>query len=505
MHDIRSKLHPTLDEFEVLAETSNIIAISTEITTDLDTPVSTYYKLVGDNKGFILESVDTTHQQFGRYSFIGADPFVRLQIFKNRLMINENDLMKCIDGNPVDTINKYISSFIPSQLIDELPLANGGLVGYFNFEIAATFDRVRGVDIGEDELLGEFMMCRTMIIFDALKNSAHVICLAKVSDSDEADDVYETTVHRMESIRDKFLSAIPRKDSSAQKRKEKVDFMKRYAHAPEGVIDAIRKAKEYIYAGDIFQVVPSFRFTEKITKPAFHFYRRLRQVNPSPYMFYLNFGNTKLVGASPERLIKVSDGMVYTYPIAGTRRRGKNEAEDIALADDLKNDEKECAEHSMLVDLARNDIGRVSEPGTVHVTKFRSIEKFSHVIHMVSEVVGKLKDGLTPMDVFKFAFPAGTVSGAPKLRAMEIINELEPVRRGSYAGSVGYIDFCGNMDVCITLRTMRIENDENAYIQSGAGIVADSIPEHEYQEFLQKSKALFEVVEEVENDVVAFN
>ena len=221
-------------------------------------------------------------------------------------------------------------------------------------------------------------------------------------------------------------------------------------------------------------------------------------------MFYFNFGSVKLVGASPEMLVKVAGDTVYTYPIAGTRRRGRDAAEDAALAKDLKGDTKECAEHSMLVDLARNDIGRISEPGTVCVTKLRQIEYFSHVMHMVSEVVGKLKKGYTPMDVLRATFPAGTVSGAPKLRAMEIINELEPVKRNSYSGTVGYMDFCGNMDMCITLRTMRIENDDTAVIQSGAGIVADSVPEKEYQEILQKSKALFEVVEEVENDVVAF-
>lgn len=221
-------------------------------------------------------------------------------------------------------------------------------------------------------------------------------------------------------------------------------------------------------------------------------------------MFYLNFGRIKLVGASPERLVKVSGDKVFTYPIAGSRRRGSNDEEDLKLAADLSSDEKECAEHSMLVDLARNDIGRISLPGTVKVTKLRAIEKFSHVIHMVSEVVGTLRPEYSPMDVLKASFPAGTVSGAPKLRAMEIVNELEPVSRETYAGCVGYLDFCGNMDVCITLRTMRIEDDSKAFIQSGAGIVADSVLENEYKEFLQKSKALFEVVEELENDVITF-
>ena len=250
--------------------------------------------------------------------------------------------------------------------------------------------------------------------------------------------------------------------------------------------------------------MPSRQFRAKITKPSFHFYRRLRQVNPSPYMFYINFGSVKLVGASPEMLVKVAGKQIFTYPIAGTRKRGKDAAEDAALAADLTADAKECAEHSMLVDLARNDIGRISDAGTVRVTKLRKVEYFSHVMHMVSEVTGRLKQGFTPMDVLRATFPAGTVSGAPKLRAMEIIHDLEPVKRNTYSGTVGYMDFAGNMDMCITLRTMRIENDDTAVIQSGAGIVADSVPEREYQEILQKSKALFEVVEEVENDAVAF-
>ena len=250
--------------------------------------------------------------------------------------------------------------------------------------------------------------------------------------------------------------------------------------------------------------MPSRQFRAKITKPSFHFYRRLRQVNPSPYMFYINFGSVKLVGASPEMLVKVAGKQIFTYPIAGTRKRGKDAAEDAALAADLTADAKECAEHSMLVDLARNDIGRISDAGTVRVTKLRKVEYFSHVMHMVSEVTGRLRQGFTPMDVLRATFPAGTVSGAPKLRAMEIIHDLEPVKRDTYSGTVGYMDFAGNMDMCITLRTMRIENDDTAVIQSGAGIVADSVPEREYQEILQKSKALFEVVEEVENDAVAF-
>ena len=496
-------LQPSLARFKELAKAANLIAVTAELSMDLDTPVSVYCKLVGEAEGFILESVDTTHQQFGRYSFIGAEPFIRLQVFKDRLMIRENDLMKCLDGTPQETLKKYMEGFRPAVEDKELPLANGGMVGYLNYEIAATFDRVRTMTLDEDELLGQFMVCRHMVVFDALKNTARLIHLARVAE-ETADAVYEAAAKKMETIADQLRAPAAPAVKRAAKRGASLDFLAKYESDSGDFIVAVEKAKEHIFAGDIFQVVPSRQFREKITKPCFHFYRRLRQVNPSPYMFYLNFGSVKLVGASPEMLVKVAGDKVFTYPIAGTRRRGRNDEEDAALAAELKADTKECAEHAMLVDLARSDIGRISEAGSVRVTKFEEIEKFSHVLHMVSEVVGRLKKGCRPLDVLAAAFPAGTVSGAPKLRAMEIIRELEPEKRDTYAGTVGYMDFYGNMDMCITLRTMRIENDETAVIQAGAGIVADSVPESEYREILQKARALFEVVEEVENDVVAF-
>ena len=343
------------------------------------------------------------------------------------------------------------------------------------------------------------MICRVMIVLDALKNSARLIYLADVSAQKNLPELYAEIVNKMNSLAEKI--SVPIKISPpVNNPHEPINFMARYGDAPPEVLSAIERAKEYIFAGDIFQVVPSKQFRAKISKPPFLFYRKLRQVNPSPYMFYINFGGVKLVGASPEMLVKVAGKKVFTYPIAGTRRRGQTPEEDLQLAADLKSDIKERAEHSMLVDLARNDLGRISVAGTVKVEKLLQVEYFSHVMHMVSSVVGELKENFTPIDVLKATFPAGTVSGAPKLRAMEIIHELEPVRRKTYAGTVGYMDFCGNMDMCITLRTMRVENDVDAVIQTGAGIVADSVPLNEYREFLQKAKALFEVVEEVENN-----
>ena len=495
------KLTLNKDEFIAAAKSANLITISTELTMDLDTPVSIYYKLVGDKKGYIMESVDTTQQQFGRYSFIGGEPFVRVQVFADKLLVSENGLMKSIAGAPHETMKAYAARFTPSAADGEaLPLVHGGLAGYFTYETAATFDRVRGVELDDEQLLGQFMMCRYLVVYDALKNSAQLHYLADIRTGEDTGELYDAIVERLAAMRARLAAPFTPPAAEPAKRKTPVDFMARYKTAPKDFLNVIDTIKEHIYAGDIFQAVPSFRFCEKITRPAFLFYRRLRQVNPSPYMFYYNFGEVKLVGASPEMLIKVSGKTVYTYPIAGTRKRGKNDEEDARLAADLRSDEKECAEHAMLVDLARNDLGRISVPGTVRVPKLMEVERFSHVSHMVSSVVGEIAPTYTPMDVLRATFPAGTVSGAPKLRAMEIIHEQEKENRGFYAGTVGYMDFRGNMDMCITLRTMCIENDDTAVIQSGAGIVKDSVPEKEYLEILQKAKALFEVVEEVENN-----
>lgn len=493
------KISPTLEEFQTFAQNSNLIAVSAEINTDLDTPVSIFYKLVGNGRGFILESVDTTQQAFGRFSFIGAVPFIELQVFKSKLLIRDGDLMKCIDGTPVDSIKTFMSRYKPANLDKNLPLANGGMVGYFNFEVAATFDRIRGLELHDEELLGQFMICQVLIVLDALKNSAKLIYLANISTNDNLSALYNEIANKMNSLAEIIAAPLQINHQTSKITREPINFLKKYGEAPPEVINMIERAKDYIFAGDVFQVVPSKQFTAKISKPAFLFYRKLRQINPSPYMFYINFGSVKLVGASPEMLVKVAGKKVFTYPIAGTRRRGKDSDEDLRLAAELKADIKECAEHSMLVDLARNDLGRISVAGTVKVEKLLAVEYFSHVMHMVSSVTGILKENFTPIDVLRATFPAGTVSGAPKLRAMEIIHELEPIKRKTYAGTVGYMDFSGNMDMAITLRTMRIENDVDAVIQAGAGIVADSIPLNEYKEFLQKAKALFEVVEEVEN------
>ena len=285
------ELLPDLAAFQKLAAERNLIAVSTEINMDLDTPVSMYYKLVGEEKGFMLESVDTTHQQFGRFSFLGAEPFSRIQVFKNKLMVKENDLMKSLDGDPVETIKQYMKKFRPALEDANLPLANGGLVGYFNYEVVSTFDRVRGMEIGDEELLGEFMLCRILVVIDALKNSARLIYLADLRGREASvEEIYEEIEKKMAHVKRQLAAPYVPHDDDAPQRREKLDFLAKYGKAPTDFIAAIEKAKEHIFAGDIFQVVPSRQFRTHITKPCFHFYRRLRQVNPSPYMFYINFG-----------------------------------------------------------------------------------------------------------------------------------------------------------------------------------------------------------------------
>lgn len=494
------QVKPSKEEFSKLAKQGNIVAVAAEVSTDLDTPVSIYYKLVGEEKGFMLESA-TINQQFGRFSFIGTEPLAEIDVFKGRIIIKGKGGNTVISGSPVDALKVYLAGFDTAAQEAVLPLMNGGAVGYFNYEVVSTFDRIRGLDVADDQILGQFMICRIMIVVDHFKNTSQIVCLAEVGADSSAGEVYEAARQKIMAVKARLQQTV-QPAPVVPKRGEKLDFQKKYGQVTPEFLEMIRRGKAYITAGDAFQIVLSEQFRCQVTQPAFNFYRRLRQVNPSAYMFYLNFGSKKLIGASPEMLVKISGDMVYTYPIAGSRRRGATAAEDEVLAAELCADTKECAEHAMLVDLSRNDVGRISYPGTVKVQKMMQVEKFSHIMHLVSEVCGQVRKEYTALDVLRACFPAGTLSGAPKLRAMEIIQELEGKERNAYAGTVGYLDFSGNMDMCITIRTMRLEGKE-AFVQAGAGIVADSVAESEYKEALQKAGALFQVIEEVENHDLA--
>jgi anthranilate synthase component 1 len=490
------KIVPSQIEFCQLAKEHNLIPVYIDLSVDLDTPVSIYSKLTGNDPGFILESADNS-KAFGRYSFIGAEPFVTVVGKSKQSEVKTEKETIQINEPPLIALQQVLGRFSFPDIAG-LPPFSGGAVGYFNYETARTWERIRGMKIPDEEVLGEFMFCRVILIMDHLTHSAKLMYLASVEANVVAEIEYEKAIKQLHRLIGKLQQAVvlPRmilgKQGAGKLAVDEDSAIK------QSYIQMVEKAKEYILAGDIFQVVLSKPFQLKLTKAPLNLYRRLRQENPSPYMFYINFGHRQIVGASPEMLVKLEDGKVFTCPIAGTKPRGKNPEEDAKLAAELLGDEKERAEHCMLVDLGRNDVGRVSVPGTVKVNRMMEVEKFSHVMHLVSEVSGVLDPKFSPIDVLSACFPAGTLSGAPKVRAMEIINELENAPRGPYGGAVGYFDFRKNMDTCITIRTMVIDGNKVG-IQTGAGIVADSVPETEYQEIINKAKVLFQVIAEDEN------
>jgi len=374
------------------------------------------------------------------------------------------------------------------------------MVGYLSYEVAGCFERLPSPDL--DPLgLPEFvlMLADTLLVFDHLTHKIKIV--SHVHLNDDVDTAYHQATRKIDRLVERLKQPIPSEASPAiLTQKSPVSSNLSQAEFESRV----SQAKDYIYAGDIIQVVLSQRLAKPTSASPFAIYRTLRSLNPSPYMYYLHLGDFHIIGASPELLVRVEDGIVSNHPIAGTRPRGKDSAQDLALEKELRNDEKERAEHIMLVDLGRNDIGRVSEPGTVKVTQLMDVERYSHVMHLVSHVQGRLRPGLSQFDALRAGFPAGTVSGAPKIRAMEIIAELEPDKRGPYAGAVGYFDFSGNLDTAIAIRTIVITNGI-AYIQAGAGIVADSIPEREYQESLSKAQALLTAIEQAEANYAAIN
>ena len=478
--------YPTLDEVRQLKKYGNLVPVYHEIMADLETPVSAYLKIARGNHSFLLESVEGG-EHIARYSFIGTEPSL---------------VLKAGDKAPTDPLRLIEKEFSKFRLTPTagLPRFHGGMVGYLGYEVAGYFEKLPSPD--HDPLgLPEFMLmlADTLLVFDHLTHKIKVVSHAHLDD--DVDTAYLEATHKIDRLVDRLKQPVPSEASPAilppqspvSSNLSQAEFESR-----------VSQAKDYIYAGDVIQVVLSLRLAKPISASPFAIYRALRSLNPSPYMYYLHLGDFHIIGASPELLVRVEDGMVSNHPIAGTRPRGKSAAQDSALEEELRNDEKECAEHIMLVDLGRNDIGRVSEPGTVEVTQLMDVERYSHVMHLVSHVQGKLRAGLSQFDALRAGFPAGTVSGAPKIRAMEIIAELEPDKRGPYAGAVGYFDFSGNLDTAIAIRTIVITNGI-AYIQAGAGIVADSIPEREYQESLSKAQALLTAIEQTEANYAPTN
>ncbi|HMD60475.1 MAG TPA: anthranilate synthase component I [Opitutaceae bacterium] len=491
------EIHPTVDEFLELAGRGNVIPVYADLMADFETPVSAYAKLRGHGPAYLLESVEGG-ERLSRYSFIGCRPRMVIASGPETSEIREQGRPARAVPTPPDPLSLVedeLRRFRPVRL-PGLPRFTGGAVGYISYEYVSRIERTVPT-APRDELhipLTYFMLSDTLLIFDRVKQTLRLCVNAHVPDSgrdgaSRARSAAEAELRELFEILKQPSALAPAPLVEAPAVEAPVGNFTRQEY--ESLVES---AKEYIRAGDIIQVVPSQRFTRPFGKTPLDLYRALRTVNPSPYTFILDAGEFALVGASPEVHVRLTDGLVEIRPIAGTRKRGATPEEDLALANELLADEKERAEHLMLVDLARNDIGRVCKFGSIRVPDYMFVERYSHVMHIVSQVEGRIADGRNAFDLMRATFPAGTVSGAPKVRAMQIIAEKEPVQRGFYAGALGYFGYDGNLDSCITLRTALLK-DGMIHIQAGGGVVADSDPAAEYQETVNKARALLKAVE----------
>ena len=485
---------PEIEDFKRLAKDAGLIPVCREIVADLDTPLTVFAKLAGnESHAFLLESLEGG-EKWGQYSFVGYDPLLTFESKQNDITIKRGSVVEQISGDPLQEIEKLLVNFRACADSDFLPRFFGGAVGYLGYDMVRFMERLPANNPPLAEFPeSSFMVPRFVLIFDNLKQTLTIVNCVEVAEGDDLVLVYEKAKARIAKVIERLKTRpLPYDVVAGRGQYGPHDFQANMA--PAAFRDMVLKAKEYIRSGDIIQVVLSQRFHTKTELPPFLIYRALRHINPSPYLFYLKLGNVVQIGSSPEILVRLADEKIEVRPIAGTRKRGETPAEDLALAEELLADPKERAEHLMLVDLGRNDVGRVAEYGSVETHELMTIERYSHVMHIVSGVRGLLAAGKNQFDVVKACFPAGTVSGAPKVRAMEIIEELEPERRGPYAGAVGYFGFSGNMDFSITIRTFVMSGDD-LWVQAGAGVVADSDPEMEYQETLNKSRGLRRAVE----------
>ena len=491
---------PDLETFRGLAKEGNLVPVYRELSADMDTPVSVFLKLKQEPPTFLLESVEGG-EKLGRYSFIGVGHNLILKASGNRAIIHRNgDRQKVHLEEGRDCLNLVQELLAQRQVVKVpgLPRFFGGAVGYMSYDMVRHFEKLP--ECPHDELgLPEcvFVFTDTMIIFDHVQHKMKIVSNTYVDGPIEG--VYKQATTKIDSIVARLSKPAPPELGGATKKINPQDKDIESNFTQEEYEAAVRACKEYISAGDAFQIVLSQRLRRKTSARPFDIYRALRMLNPSPYLFYLDLGGFQLIGSSPEMLVKVEDGIADSCPLAGTRPRGTTIKEDESLSSELLKDPKEKAEHAMLVDLARNDLGRVCEHGSVKVTELMSVEKYSHVMHIVSTVQGKLRAGENAFSLLRAAFPAGTLSGAPKIRAMEIIAELEGTKRGPYGGAVGYFSYTGNMDTCITIRTIVMMRD-TVYLQAGAGIVYDSDPTREYQETLNKLKALGSAVAKAEEE-----
>ena len=490
-------IETSFEQFCELAERGNLVPVFKEVMADLLTPVSAFLRTTKDAEhAFLLESVEGG-ERLARYSFLGKDPFMVIRSKGGRVFVEKQEGIEEREESFLEVVRKLMAQY-ESPDVDGLPRFSGGAVGFLGYEAAAWFEpslepHWRTVDVESDDVQDDaaFMVFDTVLAFDHVKHRILIIANTPVFDGCDLREKYEGAQSKIQAV-EKELSLSESGQSMATETDSRLEWTTNTTQ--ETYEASVRRAQEYIRAGDIYQVVLSQRFDAETDVDPFTVYRTLRYVNPSPYMYFMRIGELSIVGSSPEMLVRVEGRRVETHPIAGTRARGSDEAEDRRLAEELRGNEKECAEHVMLVDLGRNDVGRVSEYGTVEVSRYMTLERYSHVMHLVSRVEGQLADGRDRLNALEACFPAGTVSGAPKIRAMEIIAELEPERRGIYAGAVGYLDFSGHLDCCITIRTIAMSRGR-ASVQAGAGIVADSVATAEYQETLDKASALIRALE----------
>jgi anthranilate synthase component 1 len=483
---------PDFKTFSKLAAGVDLVPVYRQLTSDTLTPVQAYAKLQGDSS-FLFESV-VGGERVGRFSFLGDNPFLKIEAFGRNVVITEaDDTREFTADDPLKELEELLKRFRSAPLA-ELPRFCGGAVGYAGYDVIRYAENLPNAPEDDRHVPDmSFAFFDRMVIFDHSRKTILIVCHADAN-ADDLQAEYDRAASRVDELCQQLQEApsdIQPADVSIGG-EPTLDFESNFEQAE--FEQAVENCKEYIRAGDIFQVVISQRLKLETTSRPLSIYRALRVVNPSPFMFLLKSSGMHLVGASPEIMVRAEDGEVTIRPLAGTRKRGATPAEDQALADELLADEKERAEHVMLVDLARNDVGRVAKYGSVKLSDVMVVEKYSHVMHITSNVLGQLRDGLSSLDALRAGLPAGTVSGAPKVRAMEIIDEQERHRRGPYAGAVGYIDFTGHMDTCIALRTLVMQG-QTVYVQAGAGIVADSVPETEYHETLSKAKGLLRAIE----------
>ena len=490
---------PDLESFRNLAQEANLVPVYRQLTSDTLTPVEAFCKMQWGECSFLFESV-VGGERIGRYSFVGSDPFLRIDAYGNKVIVRDgDDERKFTADDPLAELEGMLANFKAAHL-PELPAFCGGAVGYAGYDIIRYSEHLPDAPEDDRKLPDlSFGFFDRMVVFDHIRKTVLVICHAS-TEADDLDAEYQRAADRVDEICRQLQrgSAEIQMTDVAPVGEPSLEFESNFS---QGEFEAaVESCKEYIRAGDIFQVVLSQRLKLETQARPLDIYRALRIVNPSPFMFFVKTPEVNLIGSSPEILVRAEDGEITIRPLAGTRKRGATPKEDQALADELLADEKERAEHVMLVDLARNDVGRVAKYGSIQLSDVMVVERYSHVMHITSNVTGQLQDGMTALEALRAGLPAGTVSGAPKVRAMEIIDEFERHRRGPYAGAVGYIDFTGNMDTCIALRTLVMQG-QTVYVQAGAGIVADSVPESEYFETLNKAKGLLKAIELAETQL----